>query len=128
MVWWNAKGAARVLAHAEDVILMECAERGPSLAYNARNGADDETSRAMWAVLAQLHAPRDPPSSALIPLTEWFDALGPAAEIHDGILRVAAVGQCIAGSRLKLIDAPGRSRESPWVAGRTVRGGIRQRE
>jgi streptomycin 6-kinase len=59
-------------------------------ANNARNGADDEASRAMCAVLAQLHAPRDPPSPALIPLTEWFDALGPAAEIHGGILCVAA--------------------------------------
>jgi streptomycin 6-kinase len=89
MVWWNGKGAARVLAHTGDAILMECAERGPSLANNARNGADDEASRAMCAVLAQLHAPRDPPSPALIPLTEWFDALGPAAEIHGGILCVA---------------------------------------
>jgi streptomycin 6-kinase len=47
--------------------------------------------------LAQLHPPRgnagarrkprDPPSSALMPLTKWF---GPTAEIHGGILRVAA--------------------------------------
>src|ERR1700721_1085711 len=61
MVWWIGKGAARVLAHEGDAILMERAERGPSLAYNARNGADDEASRAMCAVLAQLHAPRNPP-------------------------------------------------------------------
>jgi streptomycin 6-kinase len=90
MVWWIGKGAARVLAHEGDAILMERAERGPSLAYNARNGADDEASRAMCAVLAQLHAPRNPPSPALIPLTEWFDALWPAAEMHGGVLRVAA--------------------------------------
>src|SRR3984893_2356398 len=86
----SAKGAARVLGQTGDAILMYRAERSPSLAYNARNGADDEASRAMCAVLAQLHAPRHPPSPALIPLTEWFDALGPAAEIHGGILRVAA--------------------------------------
>jgi streptomycin 6-kinase len=61
MVWWNGKGAARVLAHTGDAILMECAERGPSLANNARNRADDEASRATCAVLAQLHAPRDRP-------------------------------------------------------------------
>jgi streptomycin 6-kinase len=90
MVWWNGKGAARVLAHAGDAILMERAEPGPSLAYDARNGTDDEASRTMCAVLAQLHAPSDQPSPALIPLTEWFGALGPAAEIHGGILRVAA--------------------------------------
>jgi streptomycin 6-kinase len=34
MVWWNGKGAARVLAHTGDAILMERAERGPSLAYH----------------------------------------------------------------------------------------------
>jgi streptomycin 6-kinase len=32
MIWWNGKGAARVLAHAEDAILMERAEAGVSLA------------------------------------------------------------------------------------------------
>ena len=32
-------------------------------------------------------AARDPPSSALMPLTKWF---GPTAEIHGGILRVTA--------------------------------------
>jgi streptomycin 6-kinase len=90
MVWWNGKGAARVLAHTADAILMERAERGPSLAHNARNGADDEASRAMCAVLAQLHAPRRPPSPVLMPLTEWFDALEPAAAMYGGILRVAA--------------------------------------
>jgi len=32
MIWWNRKGTARVLAHAEDAILMERAEAGVSLA------------------------------------------------------------------------------------------------
>lgn len=90
MVWWNGVGVARVLAHAEDAILMERAEAGASLADIARNGRDDEASRTTCAVLAQLHAARDRPPPALMPLTEWFEALWPAAEAHGGILRVAA--------------------------------------
>ena len=90
MVWWNGNGAARVLAHGEDAILMERAERGPSLAHIARDGKDDEASRTLCAVLAQLHAPRDRSPPALMPLKQWFDPLGPAAEVQGGILRVAA--------------------------------------
>jgi streptomycin 6-kinase len=90
MVWWNGKGAARVLAHTADAILMERAEGGPSLAESARNGADDEASLTMCRVLERLHAQRHRPFAALIPLTEWFGALEPAAERHGGIFRVAA--------------------------------------
>lgn len=38
MIWWNGDGAARVLGHAEDAILMERAEEGLSLADLARDG------------------------------------------------------------------------------------------
>jgi streptomycin 6-kinase len=90
MSWWNGQGAARVLAHGEDAILMERAEDGRSLADFPRNGRDDEASRIICGVLARLHAPRVTPPPALVPLTEWFEALGRAAEAHGGILRVAA--------------------------------------
>jgi streptomycin 6-kinase len=90
MNWWNGHGAARVLAHGENAILMERAEDGTSLADVARNHRDDEASRTICAVLAQLHAPRGRPPPALVPLTEWFEALGPAAEAHGGIFRAAA--------------------------------------
>jgi streptomycin 6-kinase len=90
MVWWDGKGAARVLAHADNAILMERAESGCSLAHMARNGRDDKASRTMCAVLAQLHVPRDGPPPALTPLSEWFDPLGRAAELQGGILGVAA--------------------------------------
>jgi streptomycin 6-kinase len=36
MIWWNGLGAARVLAHGENAILMERAETGTSLADVAR--------------------------------------------------------------------------------------------
>jgi streptomycin 6-kinase len=90
MVWWDGKGAARVLAHEQNALLMERAESGPSLSHLAHNGRDDEASRTMCSVLAQLHASRDNPPPALVPLTEWFDALGQAAEQHGGILCAAA--------------------------------------
>jgi streptomycin 6-kinase len=45
MVWWDGRGAARVLAHGEDAILMERADAGISLADSVRDGRDDEASR-----------------------------------------------------------------------------------
>jgi streptomycin 6-kinase len=90
MVWWGGKGAARVLAHRENAILMERAEPGPSLGQIARDGRDDEASRTMCAVLAELHVARDRPPPALVPLAEWFGVLGPTAERQGGILCAAA--------------------------------------
>jgi streptomycin 6-kinase len=62
MNWWNGHGAARVLAHAGNAILMDRAENGASLADFARDRRDDEASRIICAVLARLHAPRDRPA------------------------------------------------------------------
>jgi streptomycin 6-kinase len=90
MNWWNGHGAARVLAHAENAILMDRAENAASLADFARDRRDDEASRIICAVLARLHAPRDRPPPALVPLRNWFESLGPTAEARGGILRVAA--------------------------------------
>jgi streptomycin 6-kinase len=90
MVWWKGKGAAPVLAHGRHAILMERAEGGASLGDIARTGGDDEASRTLCAVLAELHTPRDGPPPSLVPLTEWFEALGPAAEVPGGVLCVAA--------------------------------------
>jgi streptomycin 6-kinase len=85
MVWWRGDGAARVLAHADDALLMEWVPGG-SLAELARAGADDEASRIACAVAARLHARRDPPPRAVVPLARWFEALGPAAARHGGLL------------------------------------------
>ena len=69
---------------------MERAQDGTSLADLARNHRDDEASRIICAVFDQLHAPRNRPLPELVPLTQWFEALYPAADAHGGILRVAA--------------------------------------
>jgi streptomycin 6-kinase len=67
MIWWNWHGAARVLAHGEDAILMERAEDDASLADVARKRGDDEASRVICSVLANLHAPRGRPPPSVIP-------------------------------------------------------------
>jgi len=90
MKWWGGHGAARVMAHDENAILIERAEESTSLADFARN-RDDDASRVICAVLAQLHAPRGrQPPSALIDLTEWFEPLRAAAEARGGLFSSAA--------------------------------------
>jgi streptomycin 6-kinase len=90
MSWWNGQGAARVMVHDNDAMLMERAEDDHSLADLARDGRDDEASRIICAAVARLHAPRASPPPELVPLTEWFGPLGPSAEAQGGILRFAA--------------------------------------
>ncbi len=91
MVWWGGEGAARVLAHDGDALLMERAIGGASLAKMARSGQDDEASRILCAAAARLHEPRDRPfPPTLVPLPRWFSELAPAAVRHGGVLRQAA--------------------------------------
>jgi streptomycin 6-kinase len=90
MIWWEGRGAARVLAHGGDALLMERAQGGISPADLTRNGRDDEASRIICAVLDQLHAPRNRPLPELVPLTHWFEPLYQAADAHGAILRVSA--------------------------------------
>jgi streptomycin 6-kinase len=90
MAWWRGEGAARVLEHEGDALLLERATGAASLAEMARNGQDDEASRIICAVAAKLHAPRDHPLPTLVPLSEWFAALPPGAARHGGILVDAA--------------------------------------
>jgi streptomycin 6-kinase len=90
MAWWDGNGAARVLAREGDAILLERAEGQRSLADLARNGDDDEASRIICDVVAKLHAPRPAPLPELIPLTQWFQALEPAAASHGGVLPLCA--------------------------------------
>lgn len=86
MVWWDGEGAARVLAHEGDALLLERAAGGRSLASMVRAGNDDEASRILCAAAARLHAPRVRPRPELVPLAHWFQALEPAAAAHGGVL------------------------------------------
>jgi streptomycin 6-kinase len=58
---------------------MERAEGPIALADFARD-RDDDASRIICAVLAQLHAPRGQPPAPLVALTDWFAPLRAAAE------------------------------------------------
>jgi streptomycin 6-kinase len=90
MLWWDGDGAARVLEHEDDALLLERATGTRSLEAMARDGRDDEASRIICAVAARLHALRGALPSDLVPLEEWFRGLWPAAETHGGILRRGA--------------------------------------
>ena len=90
MSWWAGRGAARVLAHEEGVLLMERAKNKLSLAEFARNGRDDEASRIICEAIAVLHRQTDRPPFDLIPLAKWFEDLALAAAQQGGILAVCA--------------------------------------
>lgn len=80
MLWWDGIGAARVLAHDDDAILLERAVGGRSLAEMAANGADDKASHIICNAVAALHKPRKAAEPCLIPLAERFQALTTAPE------------------------------------------------
>lgn len=90
MRWWDGHGAARVLAHDDEAIVLERATGGRSLAEYARNGRDDEATRIICGVLQDLHAPRAKPLPELRPLQSWFADLWPAARARGGILAESA--------------------------------------
>ena len=86
MEWWDGDGAAPVLARADEALLMERAQGTVTLADMAYAGQDDEACRKLCAVAARLHAPRAKPIVELVPLSQWFRELEPAAASHGGIL------------------------------------------
>ncbi len=100
MIWWAGEGAARVLGHDGDALLLERAAGGPSLASMARDGSDAEASRIICGVAKKLHAPRPAPLPPLTPLAQWFRSLEPAAARFGGVL-----SQSLAASR-ELLAAP----------------------
>lgn len=96
MVWWNGIGAARVLEHKDDAILLERATGNHSLAEMARNGQDDEASRIICKAVAGLHAQRGIGLPRLIPLSERFRSLESAAHREGGIfVRSAATARVL---------------------------------
>lgn len=90
MIWWDGDGAARVLEHEGDTVLLERAMGRRSLVEMARTGKDDDASHIICDVAARLHAPRGHQLPDLIPLERWFVELWPGASKHGGILRRAA--------------------------------------
>ncbi|MGI9168986.1 MAG: aminoglycoside phosphotransferase family protein [Caulobacteraceae bacterium] len=92
MAWYGGLGAARVLAHAPEALLLERAMGRRSLREMAQSGQDDAASAVICQVIAALHAPRAQAAPAMLaPLPAWFRQLEPAAAAHGGVLAQAAV-------------------------------------
>jgi streptomycin 6-kinase len=90
MAWWGGQGAAPVLGHDGEALLMVRAQGPASLAEMARSDQDDEASRIICAALDDLHAPRAGKLPATLrPLPDWFAQLRPAAQRHGGVLAKA---------------------------------------
>src|SRR5262245_65939673 len=90
MAWWDGDGAARVLAHDDNAVLLERATGPRSLSAMAAGGQDDEATRILCAVAARLHAPRPNPPPELVPLSRWFELLAPAANALGGVFAQAS--------------------------------------
>ncbi|WP_370682433.1 aminoglycoside phosphotransferase family protein [Comamonas sp. GB3 AK4-5] len=92
MAWWQGQGAARVLAHGGDALLLERAQGPRSLDELARHGHDEEACRIMCEVVARLHTPRAAPLPVLTDLRPWFQALHHCAgvQVQGGIFATAA--------------------------------------
>ncbi|MBA3536163.1 MAG: hypothetical protein H0T84_06080 [Tatlockia sp.] len=88
MVWWNGDGAAPVLLHEGDALLMERALGTVSLIEMAESGHDDQASRIICSVVKKLHAHKDNPPK-LLPLTLWFKSLETAASQLGGFFSQA---------------------------------------
>lgn len=86
MAWWDGQGAALVLAHEDEALLLERAMGAGSLIEMARCD-DDGATRILCHAALGLHAPRPAtPPASLVPLGRWFAALAPAANRHGGVL------------------------------------------
>lgn len=101
MVWWNGEGAAQVLAHEGDALLLERAENTRSLAQMVHDGRDNDATRILCSAAAKLHAPREQSQpEQLVPLDRWFRSLWPAAQQYGGLFT-----DCAKAAR-ELLDKP----------------------
>lgn len=91
MVWWNGVGAARVLEHRDDAILLERATGSRSLAEMARSGRDDEASHIICKAVAGLHAARGRALPQLVPLIHRFRSLEAMAHCEGGAFVRSAI-------------------------------------
>jgi streptomycin 6-kinase len=108
MIWWNGIGAARVIEHDDDAVLLERATGRRSLADMASHGKDDEASRIICDVVAGLHAPRHSPPPELVPLADWFRALDLMASREGGrLVRSAATARMLLANPREVVPLHG---------------------
>lgn len=97
MVWWDGRGAAPVLAHDGDALVLERAVGDGDLARMAQDGSagDDDATRILCRTARRLHAVDDRPlPDGLVGLPEWFRELFAHAlehpDAHGGFYALAA--------------------------------------
>ncbi|RNT19722.1 APH(6) family putative aminoglycoside O-phosphotransferase [Klebsiella aerogenes] len=90
MVWWDGYGAARVIAHENEAILLERATGPASLSIMSTTGLDSDACHALCMVANQLHASQKSPLSELTPLRQWFSPLKVTAQRYGGIFAYSA--------------------------------------
>ncbi|WBM72405.1 APH(6) family putative aminoglycoside O-phosphotransferase [Buttiauxella sp. WJP83] len=86
MAWWEGNGAAQVIAHENEAILLSRATGSASLSAMSREDQDDVACRILCITANRLHASSKRPLPQLTPLHEWFYPLKPAALKYGGIL------------------------------------------
>lgn len=89
MQWWNGNGAAKVVAHHNEALLMERACGGKNLLHMAKHSQDedDEASQIICRVVTQLHIHREETTPPLEALHQRFNALRQAASLsHDPLM------------------------------------------
>lgn len=91
MAYYAGGGAAEVLVHDDQAVLLERLDGPRSLAAMARGDEDEAACRILCDIAARLHVPRrGPRPTELIPLETWFGALWPVAERQGGVYALSA--------------------------------------
>ena len=99
MAWWQGAGAAPVLAHDREAILLERARPGRSLADLVDAGDDIAATRQICHVAARLHGHRASDRPRLRLLDDWFRDLSAVAPSRGDWL-----ARCAASARALLAD------------------------
>lgn len=86
MAWWEGNGAAQVIAHENEAILLSRATGSASLSAMSRGDKDDVACRILCITANRLHSFTKRPLPQLTPLHEWFNPLKPAALKYGGML------------------------------------------
>jgi streptomycin 6-kinase len=86
MVWWEGNGAAQVIAHENEAILLSRATGLASLSVMSREGQDDVACRILCHTANRLHTSPKQSLPQLTPLHAWFYPLKSAAVKYGGIL------------------------------------------
>jgi streptomycin 6-kinase len=93
MAWWDGQGAAAVLEHDAEAILIERAVGTRSLVAMAQSGRDDEATGILCMVAARLHATRTRQKPKLMPLYDWLAALWRAEGEHGRLSQAAKMAR-----------------------------------